>query len=154
MADKVTLVCSECFSRNYSTTKNKKVNGQRLEMRKFCPKCGKHTLHKETKQRNLKMSKTKKDWMFSPKGVFAELKQVQWPTFPEFMKTSGLVISFTVLFGLYFFLCEVICSKFISWIVGLQPKRGTNKPVPFFLKSIYDKIEEESEYSDRRRLVR
>ncbi|TGY65370.1 50S ribosomal protein L33 [Dubosiella muris] len=49
MAEKVTLTCTECFSRNYSTSKNKKTSTQRLEMRKFCPKCGKHTLHRETK---------------------------------------------------------------------------------------------------------
>ena len=48
MADKVILTCSECLSRNYVTTKNKKTNTQRLEVKKYCPKCGKHTLHKET----------------------------------------------------------------------------------------------------------
>lgn len=49
MADKVILVCTECLSRNYVTPKNKKTNAKRLEIRKYCPKCGKHTLHKETK---------------------------------------------------------------------------------------------------------
>nr|WP_304645694.1 50S ribosomal protein L33 [uncultured Dubosiella sp.] len=32
-----------------TTSKNKKTSTQRLEMRKFCPKCGRHTLHRETK---------------------------------------------------------------------------------------------------------
>ena len=45
----VILVCSECLSRNYSVTKNKRVNVERLELRKYCKKCGKHTIHKETK---------------------------------------------------------------------------------------------------------
>lgn len=49
MKQKVILVCTECLSRNYSLTKNKRVNVERLELRKFCKKCGKHTLHKETK---------------------------------------------------------------------------------------------------------
>ncbi|GJM57393.1 50S ribosomal protein L33 [uncultured Dubosiella sp.] len=49
MAEKVTLTCTECLSRNYTTSKNKKTSTQRLEMRKFCPKCGRHTLHRETK---------------------------------------------------------------------------------------------------------
>ncbi|MDO4465764.1 MAG: 50S ribosomal protein L33 [Bacillota bacterium] len=49
MADKVTLTCTECLSRNYVTPKNKKANIQRLEIKKYCPKCKKHTLHKETK---------------------------------------------------------------------------------------------------------
>lgn len=49
MADKVILTCTECLSRNYVTEKNKKINTTRLEIKKFCPKCGCHTLHKETK---------------------------------------------------------------------------------------------------------
>jgi len=49
LADKVVLTCTECLSRNYTTPKNKKTNTQRLEIKKYCPKCGKHTLHKETK---------------------------------------------------------------------------------------------------------
>ena len=49
MKQKVILVCSECLPRNYSITKNKRLNVERLELRKYCKKCGKHTLHKETK---------------------------------------------------------------------------------------------------------
>lgn len=49
MADKVILVCEECLGRNYSTLKNKNVLKVRLELKKYCPTCNKHTLHKETK---------------------------------------------------------------------------------------------------------
>lgn len=49
MKEKVILVCTECLSRNYSISKNKCINVERLELRKFCKKCGKHTLHKESK---------------------------------------------------------------------------------------------------------
>lgn len=49
MADKVTLVCTECLSRNYSTEKNKKKSTERLELKKYCHRCKKHTLHRETK---------------------------------------------------------------------------------------------------------
>ena len=42
MKQKVILVCSECLSRNYSVTKNKRLNVERLELRKYCKKCGKH----------------------------------------------------------------------------------------------------------------
>ncbi|MCS6817667.1 MAG: 50S ribosomal protein L33 [Blastocatellia bacterium] len=45
----VILQCSECKSRNYSTTKNKKKTTKRLEFRKFCRMCRRHTLHRETK---------------------------------------------------------------------------------------------------------
>ena len=46
---KVTLVCSECKQRNYDTKKNKKNDPDRLELKKFCKFCRKHTMHKETK---------------------------------------------------------------------------------------------------------
>jgi large subunit ribosomal protein L33 len=48
MRNFVTLACSECKSRNYHTTKNKKKT-ERFETKKFCPSCRKHTLHKEVK---------------------------------------------------------------------------------------------------------
>lgn len=49
MADKVKLECTECKNRNYDTTKNKKNTQARLELKKYCPFCRKHTVHKETK---------------------------------------------------------------------------------------------------------
>ncbi len=45
----ITLQCSECKRRNYSTTKNKKTQTEKLELKKFCRFCNKHTVHKETK---------------------------------------------------------------------------------------------------------
>ena len=45
----VVLACEECKERNYTTTKNKKNNKERMELNKYCPKCQKHTTHKETK---------------------------------------------------------------------------------------------------------
>jgi len=49
MRVKVTMACNECKQRNYSTMKNKRNNPERIEMKKYCKFCGKHTLHKETK---------------------------------------------------------------------------------------------------------
>lgn len=49
MADKVKLECTECKNRNYDTTKNKKNHSERLELKKYCPFCKKHTVHRETK---------------------------------------------------------------------------------------------------------
>ncbi len=45
----ITLACGDCKERNYTTTKNKKQGAARLELRKYCRKCGKHVVHKETK---------------------------------------------------------------------------------------------------------
>lgn len=47
--ERITLACSICGERNYATTKNKRNNPKRLEINKFCPRCGKRTPHKETK---------------------------------------------------------------------------------------------------------
>ncbi len=49
MRKKVILICSECLSRNYTTTKRVEDSTTRLEFRKFCPHCGKYTVHKESK---------------------------------------------------------------------------------------------------------
>jgi large subunit ribosomal protein L33 len=49
MRDIITLACTECKRRNYSTTKNKKTIPDRLEIKKFCKFCKKHTPHRETK---------------------------------------------------------------------------------------------------------
>ena len=49
MRVKITMACSECKQRNYDTKKNKKNDPDRLEMKKYCRFCRKHTLHKESK---------------------------------------------------------------------------------------------------------
>ncbi|MFS0749612.1 50S ribosomal protein L33 [Oceanobacillus sp. 1P07AA] len=49
MSKKITLACAVCSSRNYSTNKNVSSQSTRLEVKKFCKTCGKHTLHRETK---------------------------------------------------------------------------------------------------------
>jgi len=45
----VTLACTECKQRNYTSTKNKKNDPDRIEMKKYCKFCKTHTAHKETK---------------------------------------------------------------------------------------------------------
>ncbi|WP_430884805.1 50S ribosomal protein L33 [Fusibacter sp. JL216-2] len=49
MRVKITMACTECKNRNYNTTKNKKTTPDRVEMKKYCKFCKKHTDHKETK---------------------------------------------------------------------------------------------------------
>ncbi|MDD6148255.1 MAG: 50S ribosomal protein L33 [Lachnospiraceae bacterium] len=46
---KITLECTECKHRNYNLTKEKRLHPERMELKKYCPNCRKHTLHKETK---------------------------------------------------------------------------------------------------------
>ncbi len=45
----VTLACEECKRRNYQTEKSKRNDPGRIEMRKYCRWCGKHTAHRETR---------------------------------------------------------------------------------------------------------
>ena len=49
MRTKITLACTECKNRNYNTTKEKKNHPDRMETKKYCRFCQRHTLHKETK---------------------------------------------------------------------------------------------------------
>lgn len=49
MSNKVILICTECLNRNYYNYKNKLTHKARLELKKFCPYCKKHTLHKESR---------------------------------------------------------------------------------------------------------
>ncbi len=49
MRDIITLACTECKRRNYTTTKNKRKTTERLELKKFCRWCRVHTRHRETK---------------------------------------------------------------------------------------------------------
>lgn len=43
----IQLACTECRERNYHTQKNRRNDSQRLELRKFCPRCRAHKLHRE-----------------------------------------------------------------------------------------------------------
>lgn len=45
----VTLKCTSCKEQNYRKSKNKKNDTERLELSKYCPRCQKHTTHKEEK---------------------------------------------------------------------------------------------------------
>ncbi len=49
MRMKVTFECTECKNRNYDSFKNKRNDPDRLELKKYCPVCKKHTVHKESK---------------------------------------------------------------------------------------------------------
>ncbi len=49
MRTKVVLECTECKMRNYDTKKDKKKTPDRIVLKKYCPKCKKHTDHKESK---------------------------------------------------------------------------------------------------------
>ena len=45
----IDMECTDCKRRNYSTMKNKREHKDRLELKKYCPGCRRHTGHKETR---------------------------------------------------------------------------------------------------------
>jgi len=45
----IILACTECKRRNYTSSKNKKNDPDRIEMKKYCKFCKKHTIHRETR---------------------------------------------------------------------------------------------------------
>ena len=49
MRDIIHLQCGECKRKNYSTTKNKKNTPDKLEFKKYCRFCRRHTAHREVK---------------------------------------------------------------------------------------------------------
>ena len=49
MRDNFILKCTECGEENYLASKNKKLHPDRMEIKKYCPRCNKKTVHKEKK---------------------------------------------------------------------------------------------------------
>ncbi|HNZ12849.1 MAG TPA: 50S ribosomal protein L33 [Anaerolineaceae bacterium] len=45
----ITFACNECKERNYTSEKNRRNDPGRMEIKKYCPRCHKHTTHRETK---------------------------------------------------------------------------------------------------------
>lgn len=45
----ITLACTECGDRNYTTNKNKRTTPERVELRKYSPRLKKYTIHRETR---------------------------------------------------------------------------------------------------------
>lgn len=49
MRDNFILRCTECGEENYLGNKNKRLHPDRVEVKKYCPRCNKKTVHKEKK---------------------------------------------------------------------------------------------------------
>jgi large subunit ribosomal protein L33 len=45
----ITLACTECGNRNYTTKKDRRKSTGRLELKKYCRHERKHTVHRETR---------------------------------------------------------------------------------------------------------
>jgi large subunit ribosomal protein L33 len=49
MREIILFQCAECKNKNYSSMKNKKNTTDKLQRKKYCRSCQRHTMHKETK---------------------------------------------------------------------------------------------------------
>lgn len=49
MRDKLTFQCTVCGEQNYIGTRNKRKHPEKMEIKKYCPRCNKQTTHKEKK---------------------------------------------------------------------------------------------------------
>jgi large subunit ribosomal protein L33 len=45
----INLACTECKERVYTSEKNKKNDPDRLEIKKYCPRCRTHKVYREVK---------------------------------------------------------------------------------------------------------
>ena len=49
MRENITLKCVECGEENYIGKKNKKLHPDRVEYKKYCPRCNAKRVHREKK---------------------------------------------------------------------------------------------------------
>ena len=123
MTVKITLACTECKQRNYNTTKNKKNNPDRLEMKKYCRFCKKHTVHRETKPGFVARAKAAVKNFFGKCAKFfrdtkSELKKVVWPS-KEDVKTNTVVVLVTVaIAAVVMILLDAIFGGILGLIIG------------------------------------
>ena len=45
----ITLACTQCRARTYHTFKNRRNDPERVELKKYCPRCRAHHAHRETR---------------------------------------------------------------------------------------------------------
>ena len=129
MRVKVTLRCSECKQRNYNTMKNKKNDPDRLEMKKYCRFCRKHTTHTETQEggRPIMAEAKKENWFKRTWGkvckyfreLKSELKKVIWPTPQQVLKNAAIVVACVICVGVFIWLFDFVSQVGIDALIGV-----------------------------------
>ena len=126
MRTRITLECTECKQRNYNTTKDKKTHPDRVETKKYCKFCQKHTLHKETKQFELmegkkmaeatkkKESRIKTWWT----GVKAEFSRIIWPDKATIIRQTVVVVVITIIVGVLISHIDSVVQLGLDAIIG------------------------------------
>src|SRR5216684_851814 len=103
----ITLQCTECKRRNYSTTKNKKTMTEKMEPDK----------------NDSSIVARPKEWWLTTRDFFrdtnAEMKKVTWPGKNEVVGTTVVVIISTIIFAVYLWGCD----QAFFWIISTMFKR-------------------------------
>src|SRR3954447_21011201 len=101
--DKIILACSDCKNRNYFTTKNKRLHPERVEWKKYCPRCNAHKIHKETKQMAMEVATREPSFPARVvnfyQEVVAEMRKVTWPDREQLKDTTIKIIIFVLFIG-------------------------------------------------------
>ena len=92
----ITLQCNDCKERNYTTEKNRRNDPNRMELKKYCGRCKKHTVHRETT---------------------GELRKVSWPTWPEARRLTLLVLLVMVVVGLFLAGVDALAAELLTLIL-------------------------------------
>lgn len=70
---------------------------------------------RETKEKELKDVPIQLKW-FSFEGIKTEVKRIRWIKFSELLESTGKVLAFCILFGIFFVLCDLVISKLLLMI--------------------------------------
>ena len=126
MRTRITLACTECKQRNYNMTKDKKTHPERMETKKYCRFCKKHTNHKETKyagcerisdymsEKEKKEKAPKKSWF---DGLKAEFRKIIWPDQKSIGKQTAAVLSVSVVLGVLITIIDMIVQYGVDFLV-------------------------------------
>ena len=134
----VALECTGCEGKGrYHYRKNKKVQRDKLEIKKYCKFCKKHCIHKETKQGcssvgRATVSKTvgREFETLHPcfgdivkimkffDDIKSELGKISWINKRDNVKSTLGVLLVTVILGLFLLLVDFIFSSVTKFLLG------------------------------------
>lgn len=69
----------------------------------------------EVKEKELKEVPIQLKW-FTWEGITTEVKRIRWAKPGELVESTGKVLLFCILFGVYFVLCDLVISKLLLMI--------------------------------------
>jgi len=69
----------------------------------------------EVKEKELKDVPIQLKW-FTWEGITTEIKRIRWIKPSELVESTGKVLLFCVLFGVFFVLCDLVISKLLLMI--------------------------------------